>query len=58
MSAKHKEGTISQTAAPYDALYDLAKAYRINYKFDKAKETYLKYSGTLLPDDRENHGFH
>jgi Tol biopolymer transport system component len=57
VSAKHKEGTISQTAAPYDALYDLAKAYRINYMFDKAKETYLKYSGTLLPDDRENQDY-
>jgi Tol biopolymer transport system component len=57
ISAKHKEGTISQTAAPYDALYDLAKAYRINYMFDKAKETYLKYSGTLLPDDRENQDY-
>jgi hypothetical protein len=54
MSAKHKEGTITQVAAPYDALYELAKAYRINYKFDLAKETYLKYSGTLLPDDRDN----
>jgi len=57
MSAKHKEGTISQTAAPYDALYELARAYRINYMFDKAKETYLKYSGTLLPDDNENLDF-
>ncbi len=54
MSAKHKEGTITQTAAPYDALYDLAKAYQVNFMFDKAKETYLKYSGTLLPDDNEN----
>jgi len=54
MSAKHKEGTITQISAPYDALYDLAKAYRINYMFDKAKETYLKYAGTLLPDDTEN----
>jgi len=57
ISAKHKEGTISQTTAPYDVLYDLAKAYRINYMFDKAKETYLKYSGTLLPDDRENQDY-
>jgi len=57
MSAKHKEGTISQISAPYDALYDLAKAYRINYMFDKAKETYLKYAGTLLPDDTENIDF-
>lgn len=54
MSAKHKEGTISQIAAPYDALYELARAYRINYMFDKAKEAFLKYSGTLLPDDKEN----
>jgi len=57
MSAKHKEGTITQISAPYEALYDLAKAYRINYMFDKAQETYLKYSGTLLPDDRENIDF-
>lgn len=57
MSAKHKEGTITQISAPYDALYNLAKAYRINYKFDQAKETYLKYSGILLPDDRENLDF-
>jgi Tol biopolymer transport system component len=57
ISAKHKEGTISQSTAPYDVLYDLAKAYRINYMFDKAKETYLKYSGTLLSDDRENQDY-
>jgi tetratricopeptide (TPR) repeat protein len=57
ISAKHKEGTINQLAAPYDALNDLGKAYRINYKFDKAKEAFMKYSGTLLPDDRENLDF-
>jgi len=57
MSAKHKEGTINQIAAPYDALYDLAKAYLINFKFDKAKEAFMRYSGTLLPDDRENLDF-
>jgi len=57
MSAKHKEGTLSQVAAPYDALFYLATAYRINYKFDKAKETFIKYSGTLLPDDHENLDF-
>lgn len=57
MSAKHREGTITQVTAPYDALYDLAKSYRINYKFDKAKEAYTKYLGTLLPDDNENIDF-
>ncbi|MBK7712860.1 MAG: PD40 domain-containing protein [Bacteroidales bacterium] len=57
MSAKHKDGTLNQLSAPYDALYYLATAYRINYKFDKAKEAFLKYSGTLLPDDHENQDF-
>ena len=51
MSAKHKEGTITQTAAPYNALFELGKAYRVNFKFDKAKETFAKYLATLLPDD-------
>lgn len=57
MSARHKEGTINQVTAPYNALYDLAKAYRINYMFDKARETYQKYAETLLPDDKENQDF-
>lgn len=54
MSAKRKEGTITQISSPYDALYELGKAYRINFKFDQAKETFTKYLATLLPDDREN----
>jgi len=57
MSAKHKEGTLNQTAAPYDALYELAKAYRINYNFDRAKEIYQQYRATLLPNDKENIDF-
>ena len=58
MSAKHKDGTINQIAAPYDALYELGNSYRINYQFDKAKEAYKKYKETLLPDDTENINFH
>src|ERR1035437_4359628 len=57
MSAKHKEGTLTQVAAPYDALFELGRAYRINYRFDKAKETFTKYLATLLPDDHENLDF-
>jgi hypothetical protein len=57
MSAKHKEGTLTQISAPYDALFELGKAYRINYMFDKAKETFTKYIATLLPDDHENIDF-
>jgi tetratricopeptide (TPR) repeat protein len=57
MSAKHKEGSINQTAAPYDALFELGNAYRINFKFDMAKETFEKYLETLLPDDHVNIDF-
>ncbi|MCJ7448527.1 MAG: hypothetical protein MUO72_12635 [Bacteroidales bacterium] len=57
ISAKHIEGTITQSSAPYDALYDLGKAYRVNYQFDKAKDAFSRYSKTLLPDDRENIDF-
>ncbi len=57
MSAKRREGTLNQLAAPYDALYELARACRINYNFEKAKEYFLKYKKTLLPDDVENINF-
>jgi hypothetical protein len=57
ISAKHIEGTITQSSAPYDVLYELGKAYRINYQFDKAKDAFSRYSKTLLPDDRENIDF-
>ena len=40
ISAKHKEGTLSQVSAPYEALYELGKAYRINYMFDTAKDSF------------------
>lgn len=57
MSAKHKDGSISQIAAPYDALYELGNAYQINFQFDKAKDAYVKYKETLLSDDTENINF-
>jgi tetratricopeptide (TPR) repeat protein len=57
VSAKHKDGTLNQISAPYDALYELGNAYRINYQFDKAKEAYMKYEETLLSSDKENINF-
>ncbi|MFN8211094.1 MAG: hypothetical protein U0T33_09035 [Bacteroidales bacterium] len=57
LSSRHKDGTISQVTAPYDALYQLGVAYRVNYQFDKAKEAFSKYKETLLPDDNENIDF-
>ena len=54
LSAKPEEGTISELSAPYDALYELGCAYLINYQFDKAKEAFRRFAGTLLEDDHEN----
>ncbi len=57
MSAKIKEGSVLEENSPYDALFELATAYRINYMFDKARECFSRYSETLLPDDRGNLDF-
>ncbi|MCD4696765.1 MAG: glycoside hydrolase [Bacteroidales bacterium] len=53
-SALYSEGSLKQKTAPYEAWFYLANAYRINFQFDLARETFKKYSKTLLPDDTEN----
>jgi len=53
-TANYREGSLKQKTAPYVSLFNLATAYRINYRFDKAKEAFKKYRETLLPDDTEN----
>jgi tetratricopeptide (TPR) repeat protein len=54
LTAKYKEGSLRQMEAPYEALFFLGDAYRINYMFEKAKEAYGRYRSTLLPTDVEN----
>jgi tetratricopeptide (TPR) repeat protein len=54
ITAKYREGSLRQTEAPYEALFFLGDAYRINYMFEKAKEAYSTYRETLLPSDIEN----
>ncbi len=54
VSAKYREGSLRQMEAPYEALFFLGDAYRINYMFEKAKEVYSIYRETLLPSDIEN----
>lgn len=54
ISAKYREGSLRQTEAPYEALFFLGDAYRINYMFEKAREAYTEYRATLLPSDIEN----
>jgi len=39
----YRKGKFNETSAPYDALYLLANAYRINNDLDKALETYNRF---------------
>jgi len=45
----YKEGKFKETGAPYDALYYLANAYRINNQIDKALKTYELFRKNLNP---------
>ncbi|TAL60450.1 MAG: tetratricopeptide repeat protein, partial [Bacteroidetes bacterium] len=49
INPKYKEGKFKETGAPYDALYYLANAYRINNQLDKALETYELFGKNLNP---------
>lgn len=50
INPQYKEGKFSETGAPYDALYYLANAYRINNQLDKAIETYEIFRKNLNPE--------
>lgn len=54
VTAKYREGSLRQTEAPYEAIFFLGDAYRINYMFEKAREAYTTYRESLLPSDIEN----
>ena len=47
INPNYKEGKYKETGAPYDALYYLANAYRINNQLDKAIETYELFKQNL-----------
>ncbi len=44
---KYRQGKFRETGAPYDALYYLANAYRINNQLDKALETYALFKKNM-----------
>jgi len=54
VTAKYREGSLRQIEAPYEAIFFLGDAYRINYMFEKAREAYSTYRETLLTSDIEN----
>jgi hypothetical protein len=47
INQKYKEGKFRENGAPYDALYYLANAYRINNQLEKALETYELFRKNL-----------
>jgi outer membrane protein OmpA-like peptidoglycan-associated protein/Tol biopolymer transport system component len=51
ISANYKEGNYKEDRAPQEALFYLAKAYRLNGQFDKAIQTYKQYQGYIGVSD-------
>lgn len=49
INPNYKEGKFTETGAPYDALYYLANAYRINNQLDKALKIYQQFKQNLNP---------
>lgn len=47
INPEYKEGNFKEKGAPFDALYYLANAYRINNQLDKALETYERFKQNL-----------
>jgi len=50
INPKYREGKFRETGAPFDALYYLANAYRINNKLDKAIESYELFKKNMDTD--------
>jgi len=50
MNPGYRDNRFRETGAPYDALYYLANAYRINNQLDKAIETYERFLKELDPE--------
>jgi Tol biopolymer transport system component len=52
IAAQYKEGDMKEKKAPLSSTYYLAKAYHLNYEFDKAIATYQKYIVDLGTDPK------
>ena len=51
VSEKYKEYDPAEKRAPPSAILDLARAYHLDYKFEKAKEYYVKFEKMIDPRD-------
>ncbi len=50
INPNYREGKFKESGAPYDALYYLANAYRINNQLDNALETYDLFKRNMDPE--------
>jgi outer membrane protein OmpA-like peptidoglycan-associated protein/tetratricopeptide (TPR) repeat protein len=57
ITSNYKEGNYKEEKAPEEALFFLAKAYRIDSQFDKAIETYQKFQSMVSVSDVYMHEF-
>lgn len=57
VSPDFKEGSVKEVHAPIDAVYYLAKAYRLSGRFDEAIPKYLLYKSFLSVKDTYNHDY-
>ena len=52
IAKKYEEGEINEKQAPLSSMYYLAKAYHLNYDFDKAISMYQQYKQALGTDPK------
>jgi outer membrane protein OmpA-like peptidoglycan-associated protein/tetratricopeptide (TPR) repeat protein len=51
ITQKYRDGSYREKDAPYESIYFLARAYHINYEFDKAIDHYIEYRNNMMYDD-------
>ena len=51
ITQKYRDGSYREKNAPYEAIFWLARAYHINYEFDKAIDHYIEYRNNMIFDD-------
>ena len=51
ITLKYRDGSYREKDAPYETIYNLARAYHINYDFDKAIDHYIEYRNNMYYTD-------
>jgi outer membrane protein OmpA-like peptidoglycan-associated protein/tetratricopeptide (TPR) repeat protein len=51
ITQKYKDGSYREKDAPFETIYYLARAYHINYEFDKAIDHYVEYRNNMYFKD-------